>query len=75
MRGLAQLDTFHKTRGGYLVFGLAELALAYAAVLWAFDSGSLWLYMITLILIVGALQNFVKLVGKAAYGLKARRTR
>jgi hypothetical protein len=58
---LAAIDKFHKTRLGYLVFGLVELGLAYWFVLIAIDQGDLWWYVLTLIFFVGFLQNTVRL--------------
>lgn len=57
-----QLRQFHRTKLGLIVFGLAELAGAYGCANWAVDNGSLLLYLAALILLVGALQNCVKLV-------------
>lgn len=58
---LQAIDKFHKTRLGYLVFGLVELGLAYWFVLIAIDQGDLWWYALTLIFFVGFLQNTVRL--------------
>lgn len=65
---LKKLDTWHKTRAGYLVFGLVGLGLAYLFISLAFSGGSLWYYLLTLIFVIGFLQNLVKLIlmmGKA----------
>jgi hypothetical protein len=70
---LKQLDSFHKTRTGYLVFGLVELGLSYWFFSLAVNSGSLWQWTLTVILFVGFAQNFVKLIGTFIYGNKARR--
>jgi hypothetical protein len=59
---VATIDTFHKTRFGYLVFGLVELGLSYAVASWAIDSGSLWLWALAFILLFGFLQNFVHIM-------------
>lgn len=59
---LNKLDTWHKTRQGYLTFGALELVLAYIFASWAIDSGNLIDYALAVILFVGALQNFVKFV-------------
>jgi len=59
---LKALDRLHKTRLGYLVFGLVELGLAYAVSLRAIDSGNLFWWALTLILFAGFLQNFVRMV-------------
>lgn len=52
---------WHKTRLGYLVFGLAELVIAYAFMSLAIDRGTWWWYILTLIFLVGFLQNFTRL--------------
>jgi hypothetical protein len=57
------IDRFHKTPAGYLLFGLIELALAYGFASLSIDRGNLWYYLLTLIFLVGTLQNFVKLIG------------
>jgi hypothetical protein len=59
---LKQLDKFHRTRTGYLVFGLVELGFAYLFGSLAINSGSLWQWTLTLILGIGILQNFARLV-------------
>ncbi len=56
---LAPLDKFHKTRVGFVVFGLVELAMAYGFLSWAFDTGNLLLWAVAIILGVGFLQNAV----------------
>jgi len=58
---LQKLDEFHKTRPGYLVFGVIELAMAYGFADWALDTGALWWWVIAIFLFAGALQNFFKL--------------
>jgi hypothetical protein len=68
---LARLHRWHQTRAGWLVFGLAELALAVAVTFRAFDTGSLWQYFLGLLFLVGALQNFVKLARTFIGGPKA----
>ena len=57
-----KLDRFHKTKPGYLLFGLIELALAYAMASLAIDRGTWWWYVLTLVFLVGALQNFCGLL-------------
>lgn len=66
MNAVQQLDKFHKTRSGYLVFGLVELALAYLFASLAVNSGSLWEWALALILLVGFLQNILKLIWRMA---------
>lgn len=59
---LKQLDQFHKTRPGHVVFGLVELALAYLCASLAVNSGSLWEWTVALILLIGFLQNLYRAV-------------
>lgn len=73
MDALHRLDKFHKTMVGYLVFGLAELVLAYVFALWAIDNGNVWLYLITVVFFASAVQDAVKLLGKVVrHYVKAR---
>ena len=60
---LQKLDRWHKTRLGLLTFGLVELALTYGFMSLAIDRGNLWWYLLTLLFLIGMLQNFVHLVG------------
>jgi len=57
------LDKFHRTRVGYLVFGLVELGLAYLVASLAIDSGSLWEWALAFILLFGCLQNLARIPG------------
>jgi branched-subunit amino acid transport protein AzlD len=60
-----KLETLHEwkqTRKGLLTVGVLELLIAYGFASWAIDSGSLWLYLLTAIFLVGALQNLFKLI-------------
>ena len=63
-----KLDKWHKTKLGLFIFGLAELAIAYGFASLSIDRGNLIWYLLTLIFLVGALQNFVKLIGKLING-------
>ena len=58
---LQTLDKWHKTKLGYLLVGLAELVVAYSFASLAIDRGNLWYYLLTLIFLVGTLQNLVRL--------------
>ncbi len=60
---MRQLDRWHKTRTGLLVSGLLELGLAYGFASLAIDRGNLWWYLLTLVFLVGALQNLFTLIG------------
>ena len=61
-----QFHHFHSTRSGFLIMGMVELGLAYLLASLAINSGSLWQYFLTIVLIIGALQNFVRLFVKIA---------
>jgi hypothetical protein len=56
---VAKLDQFHKTRNGYIVFGLIELALLYGAVSIAIDTANMWVYLLSIILLVGVFMNII----------------
>jgi hypothetical protein len=58
-----KLDKWHKTRLGLLVFAIIELAIAYGFLSLSIDRGNFWWYLLTLIFLVGFLQNFSKLIG------------
>jgi hypothetical protein len=60
---LKKLDVWHKTKLGLLIFGLVELAVAYGWASLAIDRGNPWYYLLALVFLVGALQNFAKLIG------------
>ena len=54
---LKRIDAFHKTRVGYLVFGLVELGLAAMLAYWALSEGE-WLdWLLTAVLLLGVVQN------------------
>jgi len=61
---IKQLDKWHQTRSGLLVFALVELAIAYGFASLSIDRGNPLWYLLTLIFLVGSLQNLVKLIGK-----------
>jgi hypothetical protein len=64
-----KLNRWHKTKLGLLLFGLVELALAYGFASLAINNGNLWYYLLTLIFLVGTLQNVFKLIGKLIHDL------
>lgn len=59
-----KLNDWHQTKIGYLVFGLVEIVLAYAAVSWAIDSGRLLAYLLGIVFLIGGAQNIVKCIAK-----------
>lgn len=67
---ISKFDRWHKTKPGLLFFTIVELALAYGFVSLAIDRGSLWYYLLTLIFLVGALQNLFRFIGSFRRGKK-----
>lgn len=65
---LRKIDTWHRTRPGLLLSGLVELAAAYGFASLSIDHGNLWYYLLTLIFLFGAVQNFVRLIGSLFHG-------
>jgi hypothetical protein len=57
---IEQIDKFHKTRKGRVTFGLIELIVAYIFISLAINSGSIWQYVIAIILIIGAFNNLLR---------------
>ncbi len=55
---MEKLETFHKTRQGYIVFGGIELVLVYILASIAIDTANMFAYAFTIILSVGMLNNF-----------------
>jgi predicted acyltransferase len=55
-----------------LIFGLAEIALAYLFASLAIDSGSLWEYAAAIILLAGGMQNLVKIFRASKHEHKRR---
>jgi len=60
---MLKFDKWHQTRPGLLLFGVVELAIAYGFMLLSIDRGNFWWYLLTLIFLVGALQNLFKFIG------------
>lgn len=60
---MKRLHSFHQTKPGLLIFALVELALAYGFASLSIDRGNFWYYLLTLIFLVGTLQNLFKLIG------------
>jgi hypothetical protein len=58
---LQAIDNWHKTKVGHLTFGIAELLLAYLFASLSIDSGRLLEYAVTIVLFIGAIQNFVRI--------------
>ena len=65
---LQKLNQWHQTKLGLIIFGLAELILAYSFASLAIDLGNFFYYFLTLFFLVGSLQNLFKLIGKFING-------
>jgi hypothetical protein len=65
---IKQLDKWHKTKLGYLVFAVVELAIAYGFASLSIDRGNLWWYLFTLIFFVGGLKNVFRFIGSLFHG-------
>lgn len=59
---ISDIDKFHQTRKGKLAFGTAELVIAALAFSRAIYTGSLWEYLIGLLMLIGGLNNLVRAV-------------
>ena len=57
---IENIDKFHQTRKGSIIFGLIELALAYGVVSRAIHTGSIWQYVVFAVLFVGGANNLIK---------------
>lgn len=57
-----QIRQFHSTKSGYLLFTLIEALLSYLFGSLAINSGSLWQYALSLIFLIGSLQNLWRLL-------------
>jgi hypothetical protein len=60
--GLRAIDRFHKTRAGYLLFGLVELGLFLWLVNLAIPSGDWWEWLLAFLCLLGLLQNFGRMI-------------
>lgn len=58
---MQQVEKWHETKPGHFVFGLVELAIAYGFASWAIDNGSLLLYVLTIIFLVGGIRNWIRI--------------
>jgi hypothetical protein len=65
---MKKLDKWHKTKTGLLVFVLVELAIAYGFACLSIDRGNLWWYLLTIVFFIGAVKNFIKLIGALVRG-------
>ncbi len=64
MKTILKFDKWKNTKQGYAIFAILELVMAYAIGSRALDTGSWWQYAFPLLLLVGGLQNLVRLIRK-----------
>ena len=72
---IQSVHKWHQTKLGLLLFGLTEGALAYGLFYLSTDSGNLLFYFLTLVFLVGSLQNIFKLLRKIVHDTQASRAR
>lgn len=65
---IKQLDKWHKTKLGLLVFAFVELVAVYAFISLAIDRGNFLYYFLALIFLIGSLQNLYILIRKLIHG-------
>jgi hypothetical protein len=68
-----KLHQWHQTGPGLFLFGLVELAAAYGFGSLAIDRGNPWYYLLTLLFLIGVLQNLVKLIGRIFHVSRPKR--
>lgn len=59
---ILKIDKYHQTKQGKIAFGVVELLLSYAVISLAIDSGSLWHYVIGILLLIGGANNLINAV-------------
>lgn len=57
---LQKFEKWHQTREGLISFTLIEAGLSYLFASLAINSGSLWQWLLAIVLAIGTVQNFVK---------------
>ncbi len=64
-----KLHKWHQTKIGFLSFCVIELAMAYGFFSLALNKGNLWWWIVTIILTIGGLKNFCKLIESFIHGV------
>lgn len=65
------IKKWHHTKLGLLVIIVVELILAYLFGSLSIDRGNLWWYLLTVAFLVGAINHFIRFIGKFFNGDKA----
>lgn len=68
METFKKLDKWHKTHLGLLVFGLVELAIAYAGYNKSLNTGNLLWYIVTIVTFYGGVSNLFRFIGSFIHG-------
>ncbi|HEX8227268.1 MAG TPA: hypothetical protein VF572_05365 [Candidatus Saccharimonadales bacterium] len=61
MNLIKTVQRWHQTKAGLLSFALAESALGYLFLTWAIDKGNPLDYFLAFVLLIGVIQNLVRL--------------
>jgi hypothetical protein len=72
MKRFSKVHQWHQTGTGLMVFALAEFGLSYVFVSWAINSGRLSAWILAIVLAIGAIQNFIKLIWNLVHGRTAK---
>ncbi len=56
---MEKLNAFHKTRQGYLAFGVIELVAAYILASISIDTANMFAYVFTAVFLIGSISNFI----------------
>lgn len=56
---MEKLHAFHKTRRGYITFGIIELAVAYVLASISIDTANMFAYVFTVVFLIGSISNFI----------------
>ena len=72
MEQMQSLDKWHKTRIGHLIFGAAELLIAYGFVSWAINTAHTWTYILAIAFGYGGVRNLVNIFRKTDHGKRKR---
>lgn len=59
---IKQIDKYHQTKKGKIVFGVSELLIAYLMVSLAINSGSLWQYGLAILFFIGGINNLFSML-------------
>ena len=68
MEQLQSLDKWHHTRKGNLVFGVAELLIAYGFASLAINTAHTWAYVLGILFAYGGVRNLINIFYKPKNG-------